>query len=460
MVYRVWGGRFQEGLDLVVHRFNASISFDKALYKEDIEGSKAHVKMLEKQGILKSHEAETLLVELDRIRDEIADGRLLPDLEYEDIHSFVEAVLTRRLGELGKKLHTARSRNDQVALDLRLYLRRKTEEVLEALKGLMEALVGKSEEYMGHVMPGYTHLQRAQPVLVSHHLMAYYFMFKRDYDRFVSTQERINRNPLGSGALAGTGLPIDRHFVSELLDMGPPLPNSMDGVSDRDFAIEFLSNAAISMMHLSRLSEELVLWSSKEFGFIELKEGFCTGSSLMPQKKNPDVPELIRGKTGRIYGNLISLLVTMKGLPLCYNKDMQEDKEPVFDTSENLIECLKLMRLIVESMKFHTDRLKRAAEEGDLTATDLVEYLVLKGVSFREAHELVGRLVLMANQEGLELSGLSLERFREVSPLIDEGVYEWLDPVRSVEKKLSYGGTAPERVKEQIQIAKEELARC
>ncbi|MFN3535194.1 MAG: argininosuccinate lyase, partial [Desulfatiglandales bacterium] len=350
--------------------------------------------------------------------------------------------------------------NDQVALDLRLYLKTRSLEILQALKALMETLVNKAEDYWGHVMPGYTHLQRAQPVLISQHLMAYYFMFRRDQERFIGALERISRNPLGSGALSGSGLPIDRHMVSEALDMGPPTPNSMDGVSDRDFAIEFLSNSAICMMHLSRLSEELVIWSTREFSFVELKDAFCTGSSLMPQKKNPDVPELVRGKTGRVYGNLIALLVTMKGLPLTYNKDMQEDKEPIFDTYNTLIQSLRVMQLLIAGLRFNLDRLKEAIKEGNLTATDLVEYLVLKGMSFREAHETVGRLVLLALEEGKELYQLKLERLRALSPLIGEDVYEWLDPMKSVQKKLSYGGTAPERVMEQIRVAKEELLRC
>jgi len=460
MAYKVWGGRFSEELDELVHEFNASISFDKRLYRQDIEGSKAHVKMLSKQGIVPEKEAHLILKALDSIKKAIEDGELLPSQEYEDIHSFVEAQLVQRIGEAGKKLHTARSRNDQVALDLRLFLRDEIKEILGLLRSLRRAIVQKAEEYIDVPMPGYTHLQRAQPVLVSHHLMAYYFMFERDHQRFWDCLKRTQFSPLGSGAIAGSSLPIDRNHVAESLGLNAPTQNSMDGVSDRDFALEFLGCSCILMMHLSRLSEELVLWMTKEFSFIELRDAFCTGSSLMPQKKNPDVPELIRGKTGRVYGNLMALLTTMKGLPLTYNKDMQEDKEAVFDTCDTISQCLRLSELIIKDLRFNKERLEEAIQKGNLTATDLVEYLVLKGLSFRQAHELVGRMVSYASQEGKELSQLEIEELKAFCPHIEADVYNWLDPKESVNRKSSFGSTSLKSVLQQIRYAKEELEKC
>jgi len=460
MVYKVWGGRFSEGLDELVHSFNASISFDKRLYRQDIEGSKAHVRMLSRQGIITEEESTLIVEALEAIRKAMEDGELLPSEEYEDIHSFIEAQLVQRIGDVGKKLHTARSRNDQVALDLRLFLRDEIKDLLRLLKALRLAIVQKAEEYIDVPMPGYTHLQRAQPVLVSHHLMAYYFMFERDHQRFLDCLKRTQVSPLGSGALSGIGLPIDRAYVAETLGLNFPTYNSMDGVSDRDFALEFLSCSSILMMHLSRLSEELVLWMTKEFSFIELRDAFCTGSSLMPQKKNPDVPELIRGKTGRVYGNLMALLTTMKALPLTYNKDMQEDKEAVFDTCDTISQCLKLMELIIKDLKFKREKLEEAIKEGNLTATDLLEYLVMKGVNFREAHDLVGKMVFYALQEGKEVSDLELSKLREFCPWIEEDVYSWLDPKASINRKISFGSTSLKSVLEQIKYAKEEIERC
>ncbi len=454
---KLWGGRFKEEIDREVFEFNASLRFDQRLYAFDIEGSIAHARMLGKVGILSPSESELLCNALKGLKEALDRGELEISNEYEDIHSLVEGELVAKVGDIGKKLHTARSRNDQVALDLRLYLREKIREVLTGLKDLKLNIVNLAKTHINTIMPGYTHLQRAQPVLLAQHLMAYYQMFKRDTQRFEEVLRRTNICPLGSGALAGSSLGIDRGYVAELLGMDGVCENSMDAVSDRDFAIEFASAAAIAMMHLSRLSEEIVLWNSQEFSFISIRDAFCTGSSLMPHKKNPDIPELIRAKTGRVYGHLIGLLTVMKGLPLTYNKDLQEDKEAIFDTSDTLISSIRLMARLIANLHFNEDTLKGAASKGYLVATDLLEYLVKKGASLREGHELVGRLVRYASEQEKELSELSLEELAGFSPLIEKDVYDWLDPMASVQRKDSLGGTSHAQVTEQILKAMREL---
>ncbi len=458
MTRKVWGGRFREETDDLVHRFNASLRFDRRLLPQDIEGSRAHCRMLARQGIIAGEESSRILGALDAVERELAQGAApLPESPDEDVHSLVERLLVEKVGAAGEKLHTARSRNDQVALDVRLYVR----EAIQRLRGLVAelqaALVGLAESNIDLLMPGYTHLQRAQPVLLAHHLLAYHEMLKRDAERLGQSLGRVNVLPLGSAALAGTTFDLDREWVARELGFDRISLNSMDAVSDRDFVLEFLFDAALLMMHLSRLSEELVLWSSQEFGFVSLADGFCTGSSIMPQKKNPDVPELVRGKTGRVYGHLISLLTTMKGLPLTYNKDMQEDKEPLFDTVDTLEICLQVMTRLLGGVSFHRERLEAAIGEGFLVATDLADYLVGKGLPFREAHGVVGRMVLAALEQGKELAELSLAELQGFAGQIDEDVYPWLRPDAGVRRRNTPGGTGPERVREQIRRAKEEL---
>src|SRR3990170_6633257 len=390
---KAWSGRFDEQVDSFVEEFTASIPYDVLLYRHDIEGSIAHVRMLGKQKIIPQGEAHRIAAALKVIREEIETGKISFDLSQEDIHMAVEQVLTRRLGKIGEKLHTARSRNDQVALDLRLYLRDSIDDIILLMNKAKESIRSRAEEYFGVVMPGYTHMQRAQPVLFSHHLLAYHEMFSRDQERFRDARRRTNVSPLGAGALSGTTFPIDREFVARELGMEGVCENSIDAVSDRDFAAEFLFACAVTMMHLSRLSEEMVYWSSSEFGFLSLPEAMCTGSSIMPQKKNPDVPELIRGKTGRTYGNLVNVLTLMKGLPLSYNRDMQEDKEPVFDSARSIKESLIGTALLIEGMAVNEERMRAACDDGFLTATDLADYLARRGVPFRKAHEITGRIV-------------------------------------------------------------------
>jgi len=450
-------GRFKENQSPSVEQFTASIHIDKRLYRFDIQGSMAHTKMLAKQGIIKPEEADQIIEALGEILREIERGDFAFESRWEDIHMNIEKALVERLGEVGEKLHTARSRNDQVALDMRLYLRSEIKGLLNLINTLRSTLVDVAKANIDVIMPGYTHMQRAQPILFSHYMMAYYEMFKRDGARLKDCLKRINVMPLGSAALAGTTFPIDSKYVAELLNFPEIASNSVDAVSDRDFIIEFLEVASIIMVHLSRLSEELVLWSTAEFDFIEISESFCTGSSIMPQKKNPDVPELVRGKTGRVFGHLVSLLTIMNSLPLAYNRDMQEDKEPLFDTVDTLTNCLKIYIQLLPSLKVKGENMKKATKRGFLTATDLADYLVRKGMSFRDAHLLVGRIIKHAIEEGKELYELSLNELKGLCRLIEEDVYDWINVERSVERRTSYGGTAVDNVLEAINRAEREL---
>lgn len=455
---KVWGGRFSQETDALVNAFNASIGFDRRLYAYDIDGSMAHCRMLAKQGIITDDECSKIQENLGGIKRELDHGDLPFEDEYEDIHSLVEKTLVGQIGALGEKLHTGRSRNDQVALDVRLYVRDAIYRVIGLVKETQRVLVGLAENNLHVIMPGFTHLQRAQPVRLSHHMMAYYEMLKRDRNRFEESLIRVNVLPLGSAALAGSTFDLDRGMVARELGFETVSENSMDAVSDRDFALEFLFNAATVMMHLSRLSEELVIWSSAEFGFVEISDAFCTGSSMMPQKKNPDLPELIRGKTGRVYGNLMGLLTTMKGLPLSYNKDMQEDKEALFDTADTVHICLEVMGRLLGQISFKEERLREAAGKGYLVATDLADYLVVKGSTFRDAHEVVGKMVLFAMDQGKELQELSIKEMKTFYRQVDKDVYQWLNPSISPDRKKGVGGTAQERVEEAVRKAKAELS--
>jgi argininosuccinate lyase len=457
MATKVWGGRFREETEAVVHRFNASIGFDHRLYAYDIAGSIAHVRMLAKQGIITEDEASQIMASLAQIKRDLERGTLPLDDQYEDIHTLVERTLIDRIGAVGEKLHTGRSRNDQVALDVRLYVRETISRVLDLIRTLQVALIRCAEANPGVIMPGYTHLQRAQPVLLAHHLLAYYEMLKRDCARFEEGLGRVGVLPLGSAALAGSTFDLDREMVARELGFGHVSRNSMDAVSDRDFVLEFLFNGSVLMMHLSRLSEELILWSSQEFRFITIADGFCTGSSIMPQKKNPDIPELVRGKTGRVYGHLMSLLTTLKGLPLTYNKDLQEDKEGLFDAADTLMASLDVMGRLVGAISFDAKRLRQATEEGYLAATDLADYLVTKGMSFRQAHEVVGRIVLFAMDRQKELHQLTLGDLRDFSRQIEEDVFDWLDLAACVHRRNITGGTGDEEVAERLLQAKQEL---
>ena len=455
---RMWGGRFAEQTDQLVQEFNASIKVDKAMALQDIQGSIAHATMLAEQGILPQDDVRIIIEGLGAIAKDIEAGKFSWSVELEDVHMNIERELTKRIGAVGGKLHTARSRNDQVATDFRLWLRDKTHELISLIHETRYVFVDLAETHLDAIMPGYTHLQVAQPILFSHHMLAYFEMFSRDEARFQDALKRINISPLGAGALAGTGFAIDRQKTSSLLEFSEPARNSLDAVSDRDFAIEFLSAASILMMHLSRLSEELILWSSQEFGFISLPDSHTTGSSIMPQKKNPDVSELIRGKTGRVYGNLMGLLTVMKGLPLTYNKDMQEDKEGCIDTVETLSVCLKLTISMLPKMSLNKARMYHAAGRAYSNATDLADYLAKKGLPFREAHEVVGKLVALGITEGKDLQNLSLEAMKSASSLIAEDVYEVLKLESVVNVRNSYGGTGLAQVKHQIQEARRLLA--
>lgn len=439
---KLWGGRFSGGTSDLLERFNASIGFDHKLYKEDIIGSLAHGQMLEKIGILTAE--EYLLIEkgLLEIEAEIREGKVEFDIGHEDIHMNIEVLLVNKIGPLGKKLHTGRSRNDQVAVDFKLYTMAKTVKIMGQIKSLMTLLLQLSEANVDVIMPGYTHLQRAQPIRLSFHLMAYFQMLKRDYTRYADLLERMNELPLGSGALAGVNYSNDRDLLKELLGFDAVTENAMDAVSDRDFAIEFASASAVLMMHLSRFSEELILWSSSEFRFIEISDTFTTGSSIMPQKKNPDAAELVRGKTGRVYGNLMGILTVMKGLPLAYNKDMQEDKEGIFDTAETVEICLEVFEGMLSETAFLKDNMKKAVKYGFLNATDLADYLVGKGLAFRDCHEIAGKLVGYAVDKGVALEDLDMETFKKYSPLIDEEIYKVLDIETVIENKKSYGSTS------------------
>ena len=447
---KLWGGRFAEGTAASVEAFTASIQYDSRLYKYDIAGSKAHAAMLADQGILSSSELEEIVTGLTEIGRKIEAGSFEFKPELEDIHMNIEKELVDRIGPAGAKLHSARSRNDQVALDFKMYLREQCSRIIGLLDGVNRAFVTLAREYLGHVMPGYTHMQRAQPVQIAHHMLAYYEMFTRDKSRMVDCRKRMNLSPLGCAALAGTGLPIDREKVAEALDFDGVTANSMDTAGDRDFAIEFTSNCAMIQLHLSRLSEELVLWSSQEFSFVDISDKFCTGSSIMPQKKNPDIPELIRGKSGRVVGSLMCLLTLVKGLPLTYNRDLQEDKEPVFDAVDTVSSSLAIMAELLENLKFKTERMAEATKTGFITATDLADYLVLKDVPFREAHGIVGRAVAYCLEKGCELEELSVDELSRFSGEIDSDVFEVLSVEGSVNSRLSTGGTSLQRVEEAV----------
>ncbi len=454
---KMWAGRTAGMTDKIADDFNSSIHFDCRMYRQDIKGSMAHAAMLSKQGIISEADADALTDGLEGILKDLESGKLEFDLSCEDIHMFIEQVLTERLGDVGKKLHTARSRNDQVALDLRMYLRDEMAEITGLVRELIETFVKVAEKNMDAVMPGYTHLQRAQPILFSHHMMAYVMMLMRDEKRIKDAVKRMNVSPIGSCALAGTSYETDRKFEAEKLGFDSIALNSLDGVSDRDFCVELMSDIAILMMHLSRFSEELVLWSSWEFKFIELSDNYTTGSSIMPQKKNPDMAELIRGKTGRVYGDLMALLTTLKGLPLAYNKDMQEDKEAVFDSVDTVKICLKVMIPMIDTMKILPGNMRRAANEGFINATDLADYLAKKGMPFRTAYKISGEIVSECINKGLVLETLPLEEYKKHSELFEEDVYEDINIENCVEKRISEGGTSTLSVKKEIELVKEEL---
>ena len=446
----LWEGRFKKELDTRTNDFNSSIKFDCRMYKQDIEGSIAHTKMLAKQNIIHKNEAKSIIEELEKISDEIEKGILELDYEAEDIHMFIEAELTKRLGSIGKKLHTARSRNDQVALDIRMYLKVEIEEIINLLKDLLKCIIEKAEENIETVMPGYTHLQRAQPITFAHHLMAYVEMLLRDIDRLKNTYKRTNILPLGNCALAGTTYELDRNYVKELLGFNDITYNSLDGVSDRDFVIELASAIAIIMMHLSRFSEEIIMWSSWEFKFIELDDAFSTGSSIMPQKKNPDISELIRGKTSRTYGNLTTLLTMMKGIPLAYNKDMQEDKEAIFDSIDTVKICISTLIPMIQTFKVNTDNMKKAALRGFINATDCADYLVKKGLPFREAYKITGTIVAYCIDNNKNLENLTIEEYKKINNKFDEDIYTAIDLKNCVINRNIEGGPAPEQVIKRI----------
>lgn len=455
---KLWGGRFTKQTDALVHNFNASLSFDQKFYKEDITGSLAHVKMLAKQGIITEGERDTIIDGLNSILDDVNNGKLEFEEEYEDIHSFVEAHLIERIGDAGKKLHTGRSRNDQVALDMKLYTRGEITKTDELLKELLTELNVLMEENIGTYMPGFTHLQKAQPITLAHHLGAYFEMFKRDRSRLHDIYERMNYCPLGSGALAGTTYPLDREYTAKLLDFYGPTLNSMDSVADRDYLIEFLSALSIVMMHLSRFCEEIILWNSNEYQFVEIDDSYSTGSSIMPQKKNPDIAELVRGKTGRVYGALMSLLTTMKGIPLAYNKDMQEDKELSFDAMDTAKGCIKLFTGMISSMKFNKDRMKDSAKNGFTNATDAADYLVNHGVPFRDAHGIVGQLVLFCIDKGVSLDDITLNEYKAISPVFENDIYDAISLKTCVEKRNTIGAPGMQAMSDVIKLNKEYLA--
>lgn len=456
---QLWGGRFTKETDKLVYNFNASISFDRKLFGQDIEGSIAHVIMLAKQGILTKAEKDSILKGLTGIRRDVEEGRLVITEDYEDIHSFVEAKLIERIGEAGKKLHTGRSRNDQVALDMRLYTRAEVLHTDELLKELLCTLLHIMEDNTETYMPGFTHLQKAQPVTLAHHIGAYFEMFKRDRSRLKDIYHRMNYCPLGAGALAGTTYPLDRNYTASVLGFEGPTLNSMDSVSDRDYVIEFLSALSTVMMHLSRFCEEIILWNSDEYRFVEIDDAYSTGSSIMPQKKNPDIAELVRGKTGRVYGALISMLTTMKGLPLAYNKDMQEDKELTFDAIDTVKGCLALFEGMVRTMRFRNDRMEKSAMKGFANATDAADYLVGRGVPFRDAHGIVGRLVLYCIDKQCSIEDLTLEELKLISPVFEEDVYEAISLKTCVEKRLTVGAPGPTAMREVIAMEKEYLTK-
>ena len=456
---QLWGGRFTKETDKKVYDFNASIRFDKRLLERDCEGSVAHAAMLAKCGIISKEESTSIIDGLVSIKDDVCNGKLLITDEYEDIHSFMEANLIKRIGDAGKKLHTGRSRNDQVALDMRLYVRLEVLYTDEALKELLIVLHNIMKDNLETYMPGFTHLQKAQPITLSHHMGAYFEMFKRDRDRLSSIFERLNYCPLGAGALAGTTYPLDREYTASLLGFYGPTLNSMDSVADRDYLIEFLSALCIISMHLSRFCEEIIIWNSNEYHFIELDDAFSTGSSIMPQKKNPDIAELVRGKTGRVYGSLISLLTTMKGLPLAYNKDMQEDKEVAFDAIDTVKSCIELFTGMLSTTKFNKDVMAKSAVKGFTNATDAADYLVKKGMPFRDAHSVIGQIVLYCIDKDIAIEDIKLDKLKEFSPLFDEDVYEEISLKTCVSKRLTIGAPGPKEMEKIIQINEKYLSK-
>lgn len=455
---QLWGGRFTKETDKLVYNFNASIAFDQKFYRQDIEGSIAHVTMLGKQGILTEEEMQAIIKCLKEILSDVGEGRLAITDEYEDIHSFVEANLIDRLGDIGKKLHTGRSRNDQVALDMRLYTRNEVLHTDALLAELLETILHIMEENTETIMPGFTHLQKAQPITLAHHMGAYFEMFKRDRLRLHDIYERMNYCPLGSGALAGTTYPLDRDYTAKLMGFYGPTLNSMDGVSDRDYLIEFLSACATIMMHLSRFSEEVIIWNSNEYQFVEIDDAYSTGSSIMPQKKNPDIAELVRGKTGRVYGALMSLLTTMKGIPLAYNKDMQEDKELSFDAMDTVKGCIALFNGMLATMKFNKERMRASANGGFTNATDAADYLVNHGVPFRDAHGIVGQVVLYCIDKGIAIDDMSLEELKAISPVFEEDIYDAISMETCVNKRLTVGAPGKEAMEKVIAAEKAYLA--
>ena len=455
---QLWGGRFTKDTDQLVYNFNASISFDQKFFKQDVEGSIAHVVMLNKQGILTKEEKDAIVRGLTSIREDVESGKLEITSEYEDIHSFVEANLIDRIGDVGKKLHTGRSRNDQVALDMKLYTRLEVLQVDLLVKDLLTELLKIMEENLYTYMPGFTHLQKAQPITLAHHMGAYFEMFKRDRLRLKDIYHRMNYCPLGSGALAGTTYPLDRAYTANLLGFEEPTLNSMDSVADRDYVIEFLSALSTIMMHLSRFCEEIIIWNSNEYQFVEIDDAYSTGSSIMPQKKNPDIAELVRGKTGRVYGALISILTTMKGIPLAYNKDMQEDKELTFDAIDTVKGCLALFTGMIKTMQFKKDVMERSAMKGFTNATDAADYLVNHGVPFRDAHGIIGRLVLTCIEKGKAIDEMSIEELKQISDVFEPDIYDAISLQTCVEKRLTIGAPGPEAMKEVVKACKEYLA--
>ena len=449
---KLWGGRFKSGVNELVNTFNASISIDSRMYKEDILGSLAHVKMLGKQGIIPAKDSEKIVNGLNEILKRMENGVIHIDNSSEDIHSFIESTLTYYIGDEGKKLHTGRSRNDQVALDTKLYVKKYLIVVANELLNLQTVILNKAKENINTIMPGYTHMQKAQPITFAHHIMAYAEMLKRDYGRLLDCYERMNEMPLGSGALATSTYPIDRNFVSNELGFNKPTVNSIDSVSDRDYAIEALSALSLIMMHLSRFSEEVILWCTGEFNFVELDDAYSTGSSIMPQKKNPDVAELVRGKTGRVYGDLMTLLTVMKGIPLAYNKDMQEDKEALFDGLDTVLISIQTFTGMLDTMKIKKDVMKKAASGGFTNATDVADYLVKKGEAFRNAHEIVGKIVLYCIDENKDIDDLSLDEYKSFSPFFEEDVYKAIDLITCVEERSVMGGPSSSSVQSQISL--------
>ena len=454
---KLWGGRFSQSTDDLVEKFNASIDFDKRLYDSDIDGSIAHVKMMAKESIIPETDARTIIKGLEKVRKKIENNEIVFSASLEDIHMHIEDALGKEIGDVGKKLHTGRSRNDQVALDVRIYLKKETRLIIDLLTGFQKALVTMAQKHLDVIMPGYTHLQRAQPVLFSHHMMAYYEMFKRDIQRFEDCFKRIDVMPLGAAALAGTTYPLNREFTKDLLCFSKVSDNSIDSVSDRDFVMEFIAHASIAMIHFSRLSEEMILWSSSEFSFITISDSFTTGSSIMPQKKNPDVAELVRGKTGRVLGNLVNILTLMKSLPLAYNKDMQEDKEPLFDTVDTLKICIDVYTRMLGNIEIHKDRMFNACRQGFLNATDLADYLVSQGMTFRKAHSIAGQAVAHALDQGKELDDMTIQEFKALSELIEKDVYEFIEIDKTISRRITYGGTGLDNVKQAVKKAAGEL---